>query len=819
MYQRTKIVVFFFVVHVFGLQSIKAQRSPAIYWDLLWEDHFDSQYGYDEQLATLPNSDDWNVETRRGWGKRLQTYTNDLENVMVKDGHLVITAINNGSNAWTSGSITTLNKHDIKYGKIEVRAKLPEGNGTWPAIWCMPTDNKYGGWPNSGEIDIMEHIGVEREKIRAAVHMKNYNHKLKNGFKNHTIIEDYHEKFHTYTLEWTPKQIFVYVDGIHYFSFPENSIDFNYRDKADWPFDQKFYLILNLAMGDWGGDPSALDTARMYVDWVKMYSMDVCKYKKTQKVSNRKKTHSFGDQGDGTFVNPILNSDYPDSDVVKHGEKYYMISSKKHMSPGMIILESYDMVNWKIINHVYDKITWGSEYNWDKMAGYGYGVWAGDLAYHSGTWYCYVIDPHHGLLVSTTKDIYGKWSTPKLMLGAEKVFDDPGVFWDDENKEAYLIANAGWSPKEKVRRKNIFDNKIFKMSWDGTEILDEGKLFYTGVGAEAAKIYKIDEKWFIFISEWDTISGGKRIDRKQIALRSKSNSIYGPYDKKVLLEKGNGFKRSTSQGALVQGPDSSWWYYHQLIQNITDPFQGRPQCLQPVEWINGWPIIGKDIDNDGIGEPLRTLNKPNIKTTKKLEIQTDDEFLNSKLGHQWEWNHNPRDTHWSLTDRKGWLRLKASKLVPKTDYELHDGTPFWRSCNTLSQRIMGTVGSTGIAKFDLSGMAKGQRAGFVRFGGVSHIIGIHKDAQGNSRVFFMDNMGNETIGPLLKANVIYFKSRNIGKLATFQYSYDNKTFKDFGSEFTLRFGRWTGDRLGFFCWNDLDDAGYVDVDWFHYDYE
>lgn len=538
------------------------------------------------------------------------------------------------------------------------------------------------------------------------------------------------------------------------------------------------------------------------------------------KAAQEKETiHSFGDQGDGTYINPILNADYPDSDVLRHGDKYYMISSKKHMSPGMIILESYDMVNWRIINHVFDKITWGEEYNWDRMAGYKRGVWAGDLAYHDSTWYCYVIDPSHGLFVSTTKDIYGTWTKAKQMLPSSKVGDDPSVFWDDENHEAWLVANIGRSRTKEDKDKYLFKNAVFKLSWDGLSIEDEGTVVYKGTGAEASKIYKINGQWFIFLSEWSTNAEGVRIDRKQIALRSKSKSIYGPYDKKVLLERGNGFERSCSQGSLNQAPDGSWWYFHQLIQNTEDPFQGRPQCLQPVEWIDGWPIIGKDIDNDGIGEPLRRYKMPNIKAPEKLSLQTSDDFSSSQLGHQWEWNHNPRDSHWSLSERKGWLRLKAGTLVPLTKYFYHKGSPFWRAPNTLSQRIMGTKASSGVAKFDLSGMEKGQRVGFVRFGGISHIIGVKMDQEGERHLFFMDDHGSEILGPGIKQKLIYFKSSNVGKMAHFEYSFDNKHFYPFAPEFALGFGRWTGDRYGFCCWNDLEDSGYVDIDWFHYTYE
>ncbi len=548
------------------------------------------------------------------------------------------------------------------------------------------------------------------------------------------------------------------------------------------------------------------------------------------------KTGSWGDQGDGTYRNPILNADYPDVDVEQVGDTYYMISSKQHMSPGMVILESKDMVNWTTLGHVWDKLSWATEYNWDRMAGYPFGVWAGDLAYHDGIWYCYQIDARHGLLMSYAKDIRGPWSEPITMMTTETILDDPAVFWDDEAHQAYLIcnnANKLRTPENKVPGN---ENRIYKMSWDGKKLLDEGVLVYTGPGAEAAKIYKFDGTWYLFMAEWfrpdprkpdhpDADDG----DRKQIVLRSTSGSIYGPYEKKVVMERGNGFIRSASQGALMKAADGSWWYTHQLIQNIPTPFQGRPQCLEPVTWTDGWPLIGIDGDGDGIGEPVLTYKKP-ILGYPILAPGSDDEFSNPELAKQWEWNHNPRDTHWSLSERPGWLRLMSSLPVSEDKEDIPNvhnpwranpglETTFWRACNTLSQRIMGTTTGTAVAKFDLTGMQHGQRAGFVRFGGVYHLLGIHMDESGSRTLFFMDTEGKEITGPEIKEKHLYIKTTNKGNHASFEYSTNGKSFRRFGNEFILKFGSWTGDRLGFFCWNELKETGYIDVDYFHYDYD
>lgn len=544
---------------------------------------------------------------------------------------------------------------------------------------------------------------------------------------------------------------------------------------------------------------------------------------------------SWGDQGNGMYKNPILNADYPDVDIEKLGDTYYMISSKQHMSPGMVILESKDMVNWSTIGHVWDSLSWAPEYNWDRMNGYSFGVWAGDLAYHDGTWFCYQIDFKHGLFVSTAPNIRGPWSAPEKMLPADKVLDDPSVYWDEETHQAYLICNTATKQKSPENKLPGNENRIYKMSWDGKKILDEGRLVYTFLGAEAAKIYKIDGCWYIFMGEWhindnSTLPGvvNQNNDRKQIVLLSRE-SIYGPYEKKNVLEKGTAFgNRSCSQGALMQAPDGTWWYSHQLIQNSDIPFQGRPQCLEPVNWVDGWPIIGVDEDGDGIGEPVLEYKKP-IEGFPIAAPQTDDDFSETKLGRQWEWNHNPRNTHWSLAERKGWLRLKASiPLSPgknvgpeKNQWTNAEGseTVFWRTCNTVSQRIMGITAGTAEARFGLSGMQPGQRAGLVRYGGVYHLLGVKVDDSGKRILFFMDKEGNEISGPEIKGKNLLIRTTNKSNQAFFQYSTTGKVFKRFGPEFTIAFGKWTGDRLGFFCWNEKHEKGYIDIDWFKYDYD
>ena len=519
---------------------------------------------------------------------------------------------------------------------------------------------------------------------------------------------------------------------------------------------------------------------------------------------------SWGDQRDGTYRNPMLNADYPDVDIERLGDTYYMITSTNHYAPGMTLLESKDMLNWTIIGHVWERLTWEAKYNWDQMAGYRHGVWAGDLAYHEGKWYCYFIDASSGLYVSTADKITGPWSQPICMLKKQS-WTDPAVFWDDEERQAYLLCNFGRDASVKNERVN--QTRLFKMTWDGTRLLDEGKPIYRAPGAEAAKIYKIDGVFYIFMAEW------RQNDRKQIALRAKS--IYGPFERKVLMERGDVVDRSVCQGALVQVGDGSWWFTHQLVQNRAkkkgdlagpttgESYEGRSQWLIPAQWKDGWPVLGEDPDGNGIGNTVHQGRKP-IKGFPLTAPQTDDEFDSSKLGPQWQWNHNPRDDHFSLTERPGWLRLKAG--VP-----VGDGG-FWNAANTISQRIMGKGKGAATAKVDISAMKPGQQAGFCHHSGQYILLGIRVDDDGTKRLIFNNN-GKETKGPAVTADVIYYHTDIDGDRATLAYSFDGKTAKRLGGDFALKFGRWRGDRLGFYCWNDKTDAGHIDIDWFRYEYD
>jgi len=250
--------------------SIKAQTNAGKdnhQWKLVWSDEFN--------YKGLPDKSKWGYDTGgHGWGNHEREYYTEkrLENASVKDGMLSITAIKEPyKNAeYTSARLVSKNKGDWKYGRIEVRAKLPKGRGLWPAIWMLPSDWKYGDWPTSGEIDIMEHVGYERDSIYGTVHTGAYNHRIGTQKGSRTFRTDLSDTFHNYTLVWTENKMEMYVDDENYFTFLNEK-----KTEKEWPFDQRFHLLLNVAVGgDWGGKKGVDDSVfpqQMLVDYVRVY--------------------------------------------------------------------------------------------------------------------------------------------------------------------------------------------------------------------------------------------------------------------------------------------------------------------------------------------------------------------------------------------------------------------------------------------------------------------------------------------------------------------------------------------------------------------
>ncbi len=501
-------------------------------------------------------------------------------------------------------------------------------------------------------------------------------------------------------------------------------------------------------------------------------------------------TGSWGDQGNGWFINPVLNSNYPDSDIERLGDKWYMISSKGCYMNGMTVLESCDLVNWNIIGGVVDRLTWDTTE----------GVWAGDLSYHEGKWICHFIDFDKGLFVCTADDIRGPWTKPELMLDRQGM-TDPAAYWDHRNGQAYLLCNHRI---EKTPHGKLYHLRLFKMSWDGKAISDDGTDIYNGIGAEAAKIYQFNGKFYIFISEWLMGSDGERLDRRQIVLRA--DRLEGPFEKKVLLEKGNGTDRSCCQGSLLQIQDSSWWYMHQLVQS-KESFEGRPQCLIPARWEDGWPILGEDSNGNGIGNIVWKSRKP-IPGFSISIPDTDDDFNSARLANQWLWNGNPIDDKWSLTRKKGWLRLYST--MTKTPENPFKGLP-----NLILQRKMGKGRDTVTVKMSVSGMADGQFSGLVFSGQNYHAVGVSKTPEG---LVFREESKNGFTEIPLGSKTVYLRILADGRNTLCHVSQDSKNYRPLGEACEIATAGFNGIFIGLFSRNGSEE-GYADFDWFSYKYD
>ena len=257
---------------VYHAQFATSTEQSLNKWRLVWADEFD--------YKGLPDPERWGYDVGgHGWGnKELQYYTHARkENARVENGHLIIEARRDRWNGheYTSARLVSKGKGDWTYGRFEVRAKLPSGRGTWPAIWMLPSGKTYGGWPNGGEIDIMEHVGFDPDVVHASVHTKSYHHSIKTQKTAKINVPTARTEFNTYAVEWTPEEIRAFVNDQHFFTFKNERLTNSTADYKQWPFDQAFHLLLNVAVGGtWGGAEGVDQTIwpqRMEIDYIRVY--------------------------------------------------------------------------------------------------------------------------------------------------------------------------------------------------------------------------------------------------------------------------------------------------------------------------------------------------------------------------------------------------------------------------------------------------------------------------------------------------------------------------------------------------------------------
>lgn len=486
----------------------------------------------------------------------------------------------------------------------------------------------------------------------------------------------------------------------------------------------------------------------------------------------------WGDQGNGTYINPILNADYSDPDVIRVGDKYYMVASDFHFL-GMQVLESEDMVNWKLISQIYHRFDFSG---WDDNQQYAGGSWAPSIRYHDNKFWVFFCTPKEGLFMSNATNPAGPWSPLHLVKGIEK-WEDPCPFWDNDG-QAYLgRSQHGAGP--------II---IHKMSADGTRLLDDGVAVYSGPIAEGTKIFKKEGYYYISIPEGGVGTGW------QTVLRSKN--IYGPYEKKIVLEQGSTSINGPHQGAIVDTPDGQWCFFHFQHNGSL----GRVVHLQPMHWQDGWPVVGVDLDKNGVGEPVYVCKKP-IQSSQPFAPQTDDDFSSQTLSLQWQFNHNPVDKAWSLSSPPGNLTLQALK-----------SSSFHLAHNTLTQKVMGYVSEATVA-VDFSSITDGQRCGLACMGKENKLLGI-KMSGGQKSLYISNDTSEVTITPIAGTTVYLRVSIDmLRQQFQFSYSADNITFDTCGDPFFIRFGYWKGARIALYCYNVEKEAGAASFSWFTYKHD
>lgn len=504
------------------------------------------------------------------------------------------------------------------------------------------------------------------------------------------------------------------------------------------------------------------------------------------------------DNGDGTYQNPVLYADYSDPDVIRVGEDFYMVSSSFSHFPGIPVLHSKDLVNWKIITHIVSNYDFG---DYSKPV-HGHGIWAPGIRFHNGEFYVYFGDPDVGIIMTKAKNPAGPWEPLRLVREA-KGWIDPCPFWDEDGN-AYLV--HAWSHSRSGIKSILTLNK---MSGDGEKILDEGTMIFDGrenhPTMEGPKIYKRNGYYYIFAPAGGITPGW------QTVLRSKN--IYGPYEDKIVLEQGSTDINGPHQGAWVELENGESWFLH-FQEN--GPY-GRIVHMNPVKWENDWPVMGIDFDGNGIGEPVRIYNKPAVRKHFGIEVpQTSDEFDSTGLGLQWQWEGNWKKEWYSLTENPGNLRLFSVARNTENIYNI---------ANVVGQKFPAEeFNFTVKLSFDLK--TNGERTGVVILGtdyaGLTILKNDGKYILQQVTCFGADKDSSENINSsvVLNDNSLFLKVyvRKNGR-CSFAYSPDGKTFTLTGEEFTAVRGRYVGTKIGLFAVSPVNapKTGYCDYDWIRFE--
>ena len=516
------------------------------------------------------------------------------------------------------------------------------------------------------------------------------------------------------------------------------------------------------------------------------------------------------DEGNGMYRNPVLHADYSDPDVCAVGEDYFLTASSFNCTPGLPILHSKDLVNWKIVNYALKKVEPVEYYNEPR---HGKGVWAPSIRFHEGVFYIYWGDPDFGIFMVKTRDPYGEWDKP-VLVKAGKGMIDPCPLWDDDGRVYLAHAWAG----SRAKFNSVLT--VCELNKEGTKVISDPVLVFDGNDGvnhtiEGAKFYKRNGFYYLFAPAGGVVSGW------QLVMRSKN--VYGPYEPRIVMAQGKTDINGPHQGGWVDTPAGESWFLHFQDKGA----YGRVLHLNPMKWVNDWPVIGVDKDGDGCGDPVSRYRKP--KTGKTYPIETpveSDEFDTRKLGLQWEWHANYQDV-FGFTTNMGYVRIYGHELSPHFKN-------FWEVPNLLMQKFPAEE-FTATAKLKVSAKADGQLSGLIIMGWDYSWIGVEKQEEKfllKQAVCKDAEQGNlEQVSTLavlepsrkFEAGLFPNYEREIyirvhvgkGAYCRFSYSLDGKKFTEAGTLFKARQGKWIGAKVGMFSVTPHGkERGWVDVDWF-----
>lgn len=500
----------------------------------------------------------------------------------------------------------------------------------------------------------------------------------------------------------------------------------------------------------------------------------------------------IADKGDGTYRNPILYTDYSDPDVIRVGSDYFMVASSFSNSPALPVLHSKDLVNWKLISYVMDRIPFEK---YDKPC-HGRGVWAPSIRYHEGLFYVCFPMPDEGIFMSTTKDPFKGWSKP-VCIKEVKGWIDPCPFWDDDGK-AYLV-NA--FSKGTCGLTSILH--ISEMAPDGMSLIGESKLVfdgkYTQPVIEGPKLYKRNGYYYIFAPAGSVKTGW------QTVLRSKH--IYGPYQERIVMLQGDSPTNGPHQGGWVDTEKGEDWFIHfQYAGN-----SGRIVHLQPVIWHDDWPIIGKGSEDAGYGRPMVVCNKPDIDCDTGIFAPDDSDYFDGeKLGLQWQWNANYKDDWYELDTKKQQLRLFAQ----------YTEESLYRTPNILMQKWTAPDLVT-VSELELDELKPGDTAGMISFG--AHYCGLAVECteEGKRLVTIKGFSKGQEIKPITEffnIEKVRIKMTTVGKTGevSFKYSINDGYEVICQEKLIVKCGNWVGIKNGLFAINTFsqENAGVLKSNYF-----